>query len=81
MYRAYKHMGDVLGACRCMGDVCGHTDVWGYHRGHTDVYRDVERYGGVHMCGSYRHCPDIQTARHTPTCLPTTPWYYISYKI
>ena len=43
MYRAYRHMGDVLVAYRCMGDVqgiqmygemyrcIGHTGIWGMY--------------------------------------------------
>ena len=64
----YRHVG----AYRCTG---GHTDVWGMqtcggiqmYRGHMDIW------GHTYLWGSYGHPPDIQTARHTPTCLPTTP--------
>ena len=49
MYKAYRHIGDVLGAYRCKGHtggvmmyrgytyICGHTNVWGC----TDVWGSV----------------------------------------
>ena len=46
MYRAYRHMGILLGAYRCMGTYRGWTDVWG-----------VQMYVGVQMWGSYRQPP------------------------
>ena len=74
----YGQCTNIQGMYRCMGGVqtyMGHTDVWGMYRckGHTDIwgmYWGIQMYGGIQTHsehtdgGSYRYCPDIQTARH-----------------
>ena len=57
MYRAYRHMGDVLGAYRCMG-IQGGVQMY---RGHTDVWGSVQMYR-IYRWG----CMGVQTNRgHT----------------
>ena len=67
IYGPYRHMGGCMWAYRCTGNVQNYGE-------HTDVW-------GVQMWGIIQTPPNIQTAKHTPTCLPTTSGYYISYKI
>ena len=81
----YKHTGrhtDVLGHTDKQGGIrmygaiqtywgcMGYTDVWGMYRcmGCIDV-------------GSYRYPQTYRQPDIHPTCLPTTPLYYIPYKI
>ena len=71
-YWGHKMYGDMQGMYRCMGDVQKygeHTDVWRMYRcmGYTDVEVTLT---------PHKHT-DSQTYPH----LPTTPGYYISYKI
>ena len=51
MYRAYRHMGDVLGEYGCM-DGC--TDIWDIH-----MYGVVQMYGRVYRCIGHRHMGDV----------------------
>ena len=78
VYKCIKHTDiweDLLGTT----DVWGHTDMQGY----KDVWRAYRCMRDVQMYG----CTDVgghtDIPRHTDTspCLPTTPGYYISYKI
>ena len=69
----YMH-GECIGVYKCMGG----TQMYG---GCSDEWGDVQMYGVYRCRGLYRYLPDIQTARHTPTCLPPMHGYYISYKI
>ena len=83
VWGAYRCMGgckDVWGAYRCIGGMYRcmgnvqksgeHTDVWGTYR-HIG---DIQIYG-VTGVGVIQTSPNIQTGRHTPTCLLSTPGY------
>ena len=93
IYWPYRHMGKV-GGMRCMGNMdiqevyrCmgPYSNVGMYggiqtYRGNTDVWRCTDVWGCTDV-EVIQTPPYIQTFRHTLTCLPTTPGYYISYKI
>ena len=87
MYRCMGSIqmhGDIqiYGVCRCGG----HTNIWRMYGG-IQMYRGIQMYGGCTDAwgcidvGVIQTPPDIQTTKHNPTCLPTTPGYFISYKI
>ena len=83
---AYRHMGmywgihmygDIQGVYRCTGGV----QMYGAYRHMEDVQGVTAVWRMYRYRGHTDTPPDIQTARHIPTCLPTTLGYYISYKI
>ena len=70
--------GGCMGAYKSPGGVQMYGGIQMY-RGHTDVWGMYRSIGSIQIYGGCTP-PNIHTARHSPTCLQTTPRYYISYK-